>query len=110
MNDEKVVSVDFGKTRREACHAFARLLGLFDAQNAELMENPVRLFDLAGAELYKRDQVLREAREALRPRILIPCYDRGPIPFMPLRTVQVDAAEYDRLRKCAQIVERGIDG
>lgn len=103
--DEKVVKVEFGRDAREAGRRLTRLLGIVKAQEEELLTNPVRLFDLVQKALAEKDALIREARDALRPRI-DPTPPKGPIPFEPIRTVNVYADEYYRLKAAAAILNR----
>jgi predicted RecB family endonuclease len=103
----EVVSVDFGKVNREHGRRLTRLMGIIEKHEQELLDDPRRLYDMAMAHIAAHARVIREAQDALRPRL--DCsYPTGPIPFEPMRTVHVDAAEYARLKKAAAIIERGV--
>ena len=103
--DDKIVRVNFGKEAREASKALGRLLGLVERQDDELLSDPRRLFGLASEAIARRDMLIREAQDALRPHIDY----RPSTEFHPIRTVTVDADEYKRLRKAASIINRGVD-
>jgi hypothetical protein len=101
----EIVSINFGKQEREAQARFARLIGLVDKRDADFIKDPTKFFDQAGEEISKRDLVIRNAQDALRPRI-DPNPDHG---FMPIRTVTVMADEYARLKACAAIIDAALE-
>lgn len=103
--NEKVVTVNFGKEAREAGRKLTRLLGIVRAQEDELLTDPVRLFDLAQQAIAQKDSLIREARDALRPRI-DPTLPSEPVRFEPIKTVSVMADEYYRLKAAAEIICR----
>jgi hypothetical protein len=104
--DETVIRVAFGKETREAGRALSRLLGIVEAQEAELLSDPRRLFALAQSAIAQRDRIIREAQDALRPRLSARYED--PAQFRPIETVNVMADEYRRLKAAAEIIQRPL--
>lgn len=104
--EETVIRVTFGKEAREAGRALSRLLGMVEAQEAELVNDPRRLFALAQTAIAQRDRIIREAQDALRPRLS--AHYQEPVRFRPIETVSVMADEYRRLRAAAEIIQRPL--
>lgn len=104
---ENVLHVDFGREVREHSRRLSRLVGLVEDQEQELLTDPRRLFDMACEAIALRDQVIRDAQDALRQKIQFE-YNPGPISFEPFRTVHVPADEYERMKKAAEIIGRGV--
>ena len=118
-----VKEVDFGKDKNEARRTLCRLLGLLEAQEAELRDDPTRLFNMAGAEIARLQKTLRMADDAIarlqktlrmaddatRPLVqYMP--DAGPPMLDPdLEPIRVPRGEYRRLKLCADIVQNWRD-
>lgn len=100
----EIIKQDFGRERREACRKLSRLIGLVEAQERELEDDPRRLLDLAGGEIVRLKRGIDEACEALRPRVYPYYPSLGD--FIETRTMVVDREELERLRKAADIIRR----
>lgn len=97
-----VTPIDFGKDRREAARTFSRLMGLVEAHEAAVLADPVKYLDMAGKEIGRLRHGIREARDALRRTVNIA--PRQTEVYEPIRTVNVSADEYERLKRAANII------
>lgn len=98
------IAVDFGKERREASRILARLLGIIEAQEAELLADPLRLFKLATNEIGRLQRVLHDARGALAPSFSFGLAEDAARPSFDV--IRVPRDEWDRLRACAAVIRR----
>lgn len=100
----KVVDVDFGRSRNEACRKMATLLGRVEARNAELREDPERLFAIAGDEIVRLRKGIRKAAEALIADMSFAPPDDPTL--TSIHAISVDEDKYRRLLTCADIVRK----
>lgn len=98
-----VIEKDFGKSRRDASRTLCRLLGLLEAQQQELQDDPLRLFGMAGKEISRLQGILRDAEDSLRMRTNYMPDDSEPV-YLPAQTVRITHDDYERLKECARIV------
>lgn len=106
MSEGNVEHIDFGKDQREAARRLSGLLGLIEARDREMLENPKKFFDMAADEIVRLQGVLRAAQDALRVPMDIALYRQdSPITFCPLETWIVDKAEWERLKAVERIID-----
>jgi hypothetical protein len=94
-----VIEHDFGGRRRKADKRFRDLLTLDALHEANLKANPLPYIERASERIYQLEKVLFEASQAAKPEF-------GETPSS--ETVEVNKAEYKRLQKCLEIIEKGI--
>ncbi|HYE38242.1 hypothetical protein [Methylocaldum sp.] len=103
--EANVEPVDFGREKREAARAFARLLGIVETHEAAIRADPVKYWKIAGEEISRLRLLLDDARDSLRPT-----FDLWGPPspaYLPPETITVMKDELERLRACARIIEKG---
>ena len=101
---DPIVSVDFGKDQRESARAFARLLGICEERSADILARPEFYLEQAAAEIHRLRDALRQAGDALRLPAMYYEQDADAL-CQPIQTIRVVKDDYDRLRRCAEIVE-----
>jgi hypothetical protein len=94
-----VIKHDFGGETREAARGLRKLLSLDALHDANIRANPLPYLERASERIYQLEKTLFEAVEAASPRS-----GDDPSPDM----ITVSRAEYQRLRDCCAIVERGL--
>jgi hypothetical protein len=94
-----IIEHDFGGKRRKADKRFRELLTLDALHEANLRANPLPYIERASERIYQLEKTLFEAVQAAKPEFGAP-----PSPEM----VEVNKAEYKRLKKCLAIVEKGL--
>ena len=95
-----VIAHDFGKERTEAARMMARLLGLLDKREADILADPVKFFNQAGERIGQMQQGIKDARDALRIKLDYEPSDDHKI----IGSLYVPADEWERLQACAAIV------
>ncbi len=53
MEDRTVIQHDFGKEERESARRFARLVGLVEERNQDILANPIKYLDQAHDEIVR---------------------------------------------------------
>jgi hypothetical protein len=101
---DSVIEFDFGRERRDAGRLLTKLLGILEAQEAELLSDPVRLYRMAGKEIARLHVVLQTARDALRVPVAYGSFDVCSRPSIETHVVVKD--EWLRLQACAAIVKQ----
>lgn len=94
-----VIEHDFGGRRRKADKRFRELLTLDALHEANLKANPLPYIERASERIYQLERTLFEAVQAARPE-----FGATPSP----ETVEINKAEYERLKKCLATVEKGL--
>jgi hypothetical protein len=94
-----IIEHDFGWEKRQVERRFRQLLGLDALHEANVRANPLPYLERASERIYQLEGVLFEAVQAANH-----VADRGS----SVETVEVDAAEYERLLNCRAIVEQGL--
>ena len=94
-----VIKHEFGKKERQTVRRFISLLTLDALHEANVRSNPVPYLERANERIYQLEKALFEAAQAARP-------PPGQPP--PQETVRVNAAEYQRLLNCRDIIERAL--
>lgn len=102
-----VVQYDFGKRSRDAARAYGRLVGLMEAQAEAFIGDPVAFFEDASDRIVKWEMLFRSAQRALEPTIT-KVSDDTPINECRVETMAISKDEYERLRKCAAIVQSAL--
>jgi hypothetical protein len=95
-----VIEHDFGLADRLAERRFARLLELDALHEANIRSNPLPYLERASERIFRLREVLYDALAAAKAT--------SPGGASETRNVLVDAAEYDRLRRCLAILEAGL--
>jgi hypothetical protein len=103
MSEDNIVPVDFGKDQRESARKLARLLGLVEQRERELLANPKPFLDRAYEEVLRLQLVLKRAHDALQPPAPVEITTEPPS-FMALDVVSIPRDEYDRLRAMAAVI------
>lgn len=98
-----IVTPDFGKSAREAARKYARLVGILDAQAEAFIRDPEAFFQDAGDRFERLATVINSAKDALRPQVKV-TRDDDPVAMDRMHTISVPRDEWERLRKCADIV------
>lgn len=94
-----IIKHDFGKRKRQTIRRFRRLLSLGSLHEANVRANPLPYLERASERIYQLEKALFEAAQAARP----------PLGQPPLQeTVQVNAAEYQRLLACRSAIEKAL--
>ncbi len=94
-----VVDHDFGLADRLTERRFARLLELDALHEANIRANPLPYLERASERIFRLSEVLQDALAAYKAQ--------PPEDAFDARSIVVDAAEYDRLKKCVAILEAG---
>lgn len=94
-----VIEHDFGLADRLTERRFARLLELDALHEANIRANPLPYLERASERIFRLSEVLHDALAA--------CKAAPPQGVLETRSVVVDAAEYERLKKCVAILEGG---
>jgi hypothetical protein len=94
-----VIERDFGKKARQTIRRFGELLCLDALHEANIRANPVPYLERASERIFQLERALFEAAQAVAPP-----EDSSP----PGELVQVDKAEYERLLRCREIVEKAL--
>lgn len=102
---DEVIEHDFGKERIEAARRMARLIGLIEQREADILADPVKFFDLASDKICQLREGINNARDALRQPF---CWEISEAEELRpgAKTIVVDEADYKRLRACADLVLR----
>lgn len=102
--DDKLVHVDFGKERVEAARMMTRLLGMVEAQEADIIANPVKYWKIAAEEISRLRTAIRDAQDARRiPLDLSPPDERGP-PAIGPAPLMVPREQWDALKRMEAVV------
>ena len=94
----EIIEHDFGFSRRLAERRFAKLLELDALHEANIRANALPYLERASERIFQLQQVIFEAAKSLE----------APAEAPPGAQIQVDKAEYFRLKKCQSIVESGF--
>ncbi|MBM3552892.1 MAG: hypothetical protein FJX45_14290 [Alphaproteobacteria bacterium] len=94
-----IIEHDFGLAERLTERRFARLLELDALHEANIRANPLPYLERASERIFRLSEVLHDALAA--------CTAKPPQDALETRSMVVDAAEYDRLKKCVAILEAG---
>lgn len=94
-----IIEHDFGKAARQAVRRFGELLGLDALHEANIKANPLPYLERASERIFQLEKALFEAARAIAP-------PEGESPPGP--EVLVDQAEYERLLRCREIVEKAL--
>jgi hypothetical protein len=94
-----VIEHDFGGRQRKADKRFRELLTLDALHEANLRANPLPYIERASERIYQLEKTLFEAVQAAKPE-----FGETPSP----ETVEVNKSEYQRLKKCLTIIEKGL--
>lgn len=92
-----VIKHEFGKKKRQSVRRFRTLLSLDALHEANVRANPVPYLERASERIYQLEKALFEAVQAAKAPLGQP-----PSP----ETVQVNAADYQRLLNCLAIIEK----
>ncbi|MDV3240959.1 MAG: hypothetical protein LOY00_04120 [Methylocaldum sp.] len=94
-----VIERNFGKRTRQTIRRFGELLCLDALHEANIKANPVPYLERASERIFQLERALFEAAQAVAP----------PAEGSPSgEWVQVDKAEYERLLRCRDIVEKAL--
>jgi hypothetical protein len=94
-----IIEHDFGLTKRVTERRFAKLLELDALHEANIRANPLPYLERASERIFQLQQVIFEAVQSVR----------AATPEAPSgETIQLDKAEYLRLKKCQAIIEEGF--
>lgn len=101
----EVIAHDFGKERTESARRMARLIGLIEQREADILADPVKFFNLASDKICQLREGIDNARNALRQPF---CWEISEAEALRpcAKTIVVDEAEFNRLRACADLVLR----
>jgi hemerythrin-like domain-containing protein len=94
-----IIKHDFGFTQRQSERRFRELLNLDAMHEANVRANPVPYLERASEHIFQLEKALFEAVQAAAPGS-----DESAT-----ETVVISAAEYQRLRKCLDIVEAAFE-
>ncbi len=94
-----VIEHDFGGRKRNAAKRFRKLLILDALHEANLRANPLPYIERASERIYQLEKTLFEAVQVAKPQV-----DEISSPEM----IEVNRAEYNRLRNCLAIIEKGL--
>ncbi len=94
-----IIEHDFGLADRLTERRFARLLELDALHEANIRANPLPYLERASERIFRLSEVLHDALAAYKAQPSEDAYEA--------RNMVVDAAEYDRLKKCLAILEAG---
>jgi len=95
-----VIEHDFGLASRLNERRFARLLELDALHEANIRANPLPYLERASERIFRLRETLFDALEAAKP-------PASP-PEGEARLIAVDEAEFQRLKACLAIVEKGF--
>ena len=95
-----VIKHDFGKKKRQSLRRFRQLLTLDALHEANIRANPLPYLERASERIFRLRETLFEAIEAAKP-------PASP-PEGEARLIAVDEAEFQRLKACLVIVEKGF--
>jgi hypothetical protein len=94
-----VIEHDFGLADRLTERRFARLLELDALHEANIRANPLPYLERASERIFRLSEVLHDALAAGKAQPQAEAVES--------RSLMVDAAEFDRLKKCFAILEAG---
>jgi hypothetical protein len=103
----EIIPHDFGREKREAARRLTLLLKQSADRAAELERDPVRLFNIAIQEIADLHRQIQEAQAALSGYMPLEI-DEPASSSSAKGVVRIAAADYKRLRRCAEIV-RGME-
>lgn len=103
MTGDNVTEVNFGKAQREVAREFARLFGIVEAMEADILANPVEHLRVAMDRMAALQGGIRRAQEALLPPLALE--PAGEVHYEPFRTLVVDQAQWERAQACIAIIE-----
>ncbi|MEF3367977.1 hypothetical protein V3H18_15690 [Methylocystis sp. 9N] len=97
-----VIEHDFGRANRLAERRFAKLLELDALHEANIRSNPLPYLERASERIFRLQEVLFDALQAAK--------QEGPSASSSeaTATVTISAAEYERLKACLSIIEKGF--
>ena len=94
-----VIEHDFGLDKRRTERRFTKLLELDALHEVNISANPLPYLERASERIFQLQQIIFDAAQALKTPT--PEGSSG-------EEIQVDKAEYQRLKKCQEIVEQGF--
>jgi hypothetical protein len=95
-----VIEHDFGLDRRRTERRFTKLLELDALHEINISANPLPYLERASERIFQLQQVIFDAAQALKTPT--------PESTSGEETIQLDKAEYLRLKKCQEILEQGF--
>lgn len=101
-----VIEVRFGKEEREYARKFARLLGLVEQHDADVLADPIKHIKLASEEIARTRRQIQDARDAYRSSCAVSCVqDDEPISSLNiLDTLHVPRRDWEALQQMRKIV------
>lgn len=106
LNDSGVITVDFGKERRDAARTLAKLLGVLEERDADVLRDPLKYLYMASDRITLYQQTLHAARDSLRTPLSQFMGDPSRADF---DTIRIPRCEWERLKACAEIVRACMD-
>ena len=97
----EIIERDFGKKDREHARRLAQLLGKLDAFEADVWANPGKYLKMAADRVLETEILKRELYSAIQPTITM---SPDPSDFEAMEIVNVDRAEYRRLKRAEAII------
>jgi hypothetical protein len=94
-----VIEHDFGMDKRQTERRFTKLLELDALHEANIRANPLPYLERASERIFQLQQLLFDAEQSLKAPSSEICPDEK---------IEVDKAEYLRLKKCQAIVYEGF--
>jgi len=94
-----VIEHDFGHAGRIAERRFNQLLELDALHEANIRANPLPYLERASERIFRLQEVLFDALQAAKGGDVTPASTED--------LFQVSRAEYERLKKCLDIIEKG---
>lgn len=108
-----IIKRDFGKAEREAARQFARLLKLAEDRDQDILENPIKYFNMASEKLSEQEMFIHRLWEALRlPWVSSANYQPGDGPMQPERldTVRIDQRDYEAFQAVRRLINSRSQG
>jgi hypothetical protein len=94
-----VIDHDFGLRERQIARTFTRLLGLDALHEANVRANPLPYLERASERIFQLEKALVEAAQAAAP---------ADGESLPVETMLVNKADYQRLMNCRAILARAL--
>lgn len=100
---DNVVEVEFNKEVNETVQRFAKLVGLVEDNNDNILRDPVKYFNMAMEKIAGLQETIRRANDALLPKFEYMA-DDGVV-LNSMETISMPYSRYVQLVECSEVIK-----